>query len=132
MQHAFHPCSAQRQMQALRRDVCSTRQLRCEMRNHGIIVNHALFPSKHHDIRAIPPRHKALPFQNPAASQICSSVIIQIMERNHSPFYHERCSGKRDRSPRGSFLNSFGSCGRAMTVSDYLRARNFLKSSTAW
>jgi hypothetical protein len=55
MQHAFHPCSAQRQMQALRRDVCSTRQLGCEMRNHGIIVNHALFPSKHHDIRAIPP-----------------------------------------------------------------------------
>jgi hypothetical protein len=40
MEHAFHACPAQRQMQALRRDICSTRQLRCEMRNQSII-NHA-------------------------------------------------------------------------------------------
>jgi hypothetical protein len=50
VQHAFHPCPAQRQMQTLRRDACSARQLRREMRNHSITFNHALLPSKDHNI----------------------------------------------------------------------------------
>jgi hypothetical protein len=46
MQDAFYPGPAQCEMQTLRRDVCSACQLRREMRDHGIAINHALLPSK--------------------------------------------------------------------------------------
>jgi hypothetical protein len=46
MQHAFHSCPTQREMETLRRDTCATRQLRREMCNHNITINHALLPSK--------------------------------------------------------------------------------------
>jgi hypothetical protein len=42
MEHAFYSCPAQCEMQTLHRDACSAGQLRREMRNHGITINHVL------------------------------------------------------------------------------------------
>jgi hypothetical protein len=75
IQHAFYPCPAQRQMQTLRRDVCSARQLRGEMRNHGITINHTLLASRDHKIREIAPRHKA-------PSVLESSGKLSLSEQN--------------------------------------------------